>query len=135
MIYGSRVEIQRCQAHKLPNVLEHLPEAYRTEHRRKISAAYAMHTHADSQRALRQIAREHEKLKVCAAQSPLEGMEETLTLHKLNIPEELRRCLRSTKMIESIFSTSRHMMRNVTRWQGSEHSQRWTATVLLEAEK
>lgn len=134
-IYGKRVEIQRCQVHKLRNVLDYLPEQYRTEYRRKISAAYAMRSHADAKRALEQVIRDLKKLNVSAAASLEEGLEETLTVHKLDLPEELRRSLRSTNMIESIFSNSRHMMRNVKRWRGSEHTQRWTATVLLEAEK
>ncbi len=134
-VYGGRIEIQLCHVHKLRTVTDRLPERYRGEYHRKISAAWAMRLHADALRALRRIVRELERINVSAARSLQEGLEETLTLHRLDVPEDLRRSLRSTNMIESIFSHSRHMMRNVRRWRGSEYSQRWTAAVLPESEK
>lgn len=133
--FGTRVSIQRCQIHKLRNVLDYLPDELRQEYSRKISAAYAMRSHADAERALRSVVRELYKINVSAANSLEEGLEETLTVHRLDVPQTLRRSLRSTNMIESAFSQSRHLMKNVRRWRSSQHSQRWTATVLLEAEK
>jgi transposase-like protein len=133
--FGSRVAIQRCQIHKLRNVVDYLPDELKAEYRRKITAAYAMRSHGDAERALRSIIRELMKINVSAANSLAEGLEETLTIHRLGVPEELRRSLRSTNMIESTFSHSRHLMKNVRRWRDSAHTQRWTATVFLEAEK
>lgn len=133
--FGSRVSIQRCQIHKLRNVLDYLPDELRPEYKRKISAAYAMRSHTDAERALRTIIKELSKINVSAANSLAEGLEETLTIHRLGVPEELRRSLRSTNIIESTFSHSRHLMKNVRRWRDSAHTQRWTATVFLEAER
>ena len=61
-------------------------------------------------------------------------MEETLTLHRLRV-RLLRRSLATTNIIESCFSTVRHVARNVKRWQGGDHTARWVAARLLEAEK
>lgn len=132
--FGNRVAIQRCQVHKLWNVLEHLPEAHHAEYRRKIRAAYAMSSEAEARRALERIVKELDRINTSAATSLREGMEETLTVHRLGLPAALRQCLRTTNMIESLFSQSRHLMKNVRRWRTSQQRQRWVATVLLEAE-
>jgi putative transposase len=132
--FGSRVAIQRCCVHKLRNVLEYLPESLHAEYRRKIKAAYAMTSAADARRALERIVKELERINASAANSMREGMEETLTVHRLGLPATLRRSLWTTNMIESVFSHSRHLMKNVRSWRTSEQKQRWTATVLLEAE-
>ena len=70
-----------------------------------------------------------------AARSLEEGMEETLTLHRLGVTPLLRRSLATTNIIESCLSTVRHVARNVKRWQGGDHLARWAAAGLLEAEK
>lgn len=133
--FGKRIVIQRCQVHKLRNVQDYLPESLKAEYHRKMSAAYAMRSYADAERALRSIVRELQKINVSAANSLEEGLEETLTVNRLDLPEDLRRTLRTTNMIESTFSHSKHLMKNVRRWRGSQHSQRWMAAVLFEVEK
>jgi transposase-like protein len=44
------------------------------------------------------------ELNPSAARSLEEGMEETLTVHRLRVPAQLRRTLASTNVIESAFS-------------------------------
>ena len=61
-------------------------------------------------------------------------MEETLTVHRLRMPAQLRRTLASTNMIESAFSTVETVCRNVKRWQGGDQYLRWIASALLYAE-
>jgi len=75
--------IQRCQVHKRRNVLDQLPDEYQPGIERKLIAAYAMTGEADARRALDQIHRELERINPSAARSLEEGMEETLTVHKL----------------------------------------------------
>ena len=70
-----------------------------------------------------------------AARSLEEGLEETLTLHRLSLPDVLRKSFASTNLIESTFSQGKNVMRNVKRWRDGKQIQRWTATALLEAEK
>lgn len=134
-IFGEAAEVQRCQIHKLRNVVEHLPEHCRAEWRRRLRNAWALADHAGAKGALQRLWRQLCDLNPSAARSLEEGMEETLTLHRLGIAPLLRRSLRSTNAIESCLSTVRHVARNVKRWQGGDHRIRWAAAGLLEAEK
>jgi transposase-like protein len=121
--------------HKLRNVLSYLPEHLHAEYRRKITAAWAMRSYEQALEGLRRVVRELEGINSSAAGSLDEGLEETLTVHRLEMPEMLGGSLRSTNMIESMFSGARQRMKNVRRWRSVEQSSRWTAAALLEAEK
>lgn len=127
--------IQRCQVHKRRNVLARLPEKYHAEIGQQMEAAYAMKTHGEAQAALEVIMRQVRPISQGAANSLAEGLNETLTVHRLGVPPMLRQSLRSTNMIESMFSNHRHLMHNVRRWTTSEQRPRWLATCFLEAEK
>ena len=70
-----------------------------------------------------------------AARSLEEGLEETLTVHRLGVGELLRRSLSTTNPIESCLSTVERVARRVKRWHGGDQALRWTATGLLEAER
>jgi len=61
--------------------------------------------YAEAKRALQQIQHELMGVNPSAARSLEEGLEDTLTLHRLRVPESLRKTLRTTNPIESIFST------------------------------
>jgi len=126
--------IQRCQEHKIRNVVGHLTEEYQCVIRCKMRNAYAMREHSDAKRALDALWRELMDLNPSTARSLEEGMEETLTMHRLRVPEKLRRTLRSTNPIESAFDTVETICRNVKRWQGGDQYLRWVASGLLWAE-
>ena len=68
-----------------------------------MNAAYAMCDYEDARRALERLLRELMHLNPSAARSLEEGMDETLTIHRLALPELLRRSLASTNIIESFF--------------------------------
>ncbi|MHB8382629.1 MAG: transposase [Candidatus Binataceae bacterium] len=70
-----------------------------------------------------------------AAASLREGLDETLTIMRLALPESLERVLSSTNLIENLFSRVRETARRVRRWQGGEMVLRWTAAGVLEAER
>jgi len=131
---GKCAVIQRCQVHKIRNVVDHLPEEYQMDIRCKMRNAYSMQQHADAKRALDSLFRQLMDLNPSAARSLEEGMEETLTVHRLRLPAKLRRTLSSTNMIESAFSTVETVCRNVKRWQGGDQYLRWVASGLLWAE-
>jgi transposase-like protein len=80
---GEAAFIQRCQVHKKRNVVDHLPEEHKPDVRTKLQNAYAMADYADARRALGRLHRELMDLNPSAARSLEEGMEETLTVHKL----------------------------------------------------
>ncbi len=132
---GEAAFIQRCQVHKKRNVVDHLPEEYKTDVKRKLQNAYAMAEYADARRALEKLHRELMDLNPSAARSLEEGMEETLTVHKLRVPDQLRRTLCCTNVIESAFSIVETVCRNVKRWRRGDRIERWVGSGLLVAER
>ena len=84
---------------------------------------------------LEKIFRQLERVNPSAARSLEEGLEETLTVHRLGVGELLRRSLATTNPIESCLSTVERVARNVKRWHAGDQALRWTATGLLEAER
>ena len=127
--------IQRCQVHKRRNVLDHLPEEYRQTVKRKLQNAYGMAEYTDAKRALEKLHRELMDLNPSAARSLGEGMEETLTVHRLGVPPKLLRSLASTNVIESAFSIVETVCRNVKRWRPGDQIERWVGSGLLVAER
>ncbi len=134
-VFGERAEVQRCQIHKRRNVAEHLPKNAQGDYGRRIRNAYAMTQYAAAKAELEKIFRQLERINPSAARSLEEGMEETLTVHRLGVGGLLRRTLASTNPIESCLSTVEKVARNVKRWREGEQALRWTATGLLEAQK
>jgi putative transposase len=132
---GEAAFLQRCQIHKKRNVVDHLPDEHKADVRRKMQNAYAMAEYADAKRALEQLHRELMDLNPSAARSLEEGMEETLTVHKLRVPDQLRRTLCCTNVIESAFSIVETVCRNVKRWRDGDHIERWVGSGLLVAER
>jgi len=133
-VFG-QVEVQRCQIHKRRNVKEYLPENCQKDYDRRMRNAYAMNNYAEAQEALQKIFRQLERINPSAARSLEEGLEETLTVHRLGVGAVLRRKLATTNPIESCLSTVQRVARNVKRWREGNQPLRWTATGLLEAEK
>ena len=69
-----------------------------------------------------------------AAHSLAEGLEETLTLHRLGVAGELGCRLRTTNLIENINSRLGARTRRVTRRVNSDQRQRWIAMAIRETE-
>jgi putative transposase len=132
---GEAAFIQRCQVHKKRNVVDHLPDEHKADVKRKLQNAYEMADYADAKRALDRLHRELMDLNPSAARSLEEGMEETLTVHKLRVPDQLRRTLCCTNVIESAFSIVETVCRNVKRWRDGDHIERWVGSGLLVAER
>ena len=132
---GDAAAIQRCQVHKRRNVLDHLTDEQKPSVAKKLNAAYAMEEYAPAKLALTQLHRELMDLNPSAARSLEEGMEETLTVHRLHIPAQLRKSLASTNIIESAFSIVERVCSNVKRWHGGDQRERWVGSGLLVAQK
>ena len=132
---GEAALIQRCQIHKKRNVLDHLPQEHRRLVQQKLNNAYAMAEYAEARRALDRLHRKLMDLNPSGTRSLAEGLEETLTVHKLRVPASLRKTLASTNVIESAFSIVEMICRNVKRWRGGDHLERWVGSALLVAEK
>lgn len=133
--FGQRAEVQRCHRHKERNVLSYLPPSYHGTVRQRLRAAWGLNDYREAKAALKKLVEHVRELSVSASRSLEEGLEETLTLHRLGVPESLRVSLRSTNLIESCFAATRELGANVKRWRSEEMVQRWAGTMLLEAEK
>lgn len=125
--------IARCQLHKLRNVRDHLPEKMRGPVGRRMRAAYHADSALEAQAMLEALAKELDKTHPGAAGSLREGMAETLTVLRLDIPPTLARTLRSTNAIESMISICRDHARNVKRWRDGQMALRWCAAGMVEA--
>jgi putative transposase len=88
--------IARCQLHKLRNVRDKLPERLRGPVERRMRAAYHAPSALDAEAQLAALARELDKTHPGAAASLREGLAETLTVLRLEVPPTLARTLRST---------------------------------------
>ena len=102
---------------------------------RKLNAAYALDNYTAAKQALDGLHHELMHLNPSAARSLSEGLEETLTVHRLHVPQQLRMTLANTNVIESAFAIVERVCLNVKRW----HPRRSAGTLgrlgLLVAEK
>jgi transposase-like protein len=134
-VFGRRALIQRCREHKKRNVTEALPERLRAGVRSAMVQAYVARDAKRARRLLETLARQLEHQHPGAAASLREGLEETLTVMRLELPENLERILSSTNLIENLFSRVREIGRRVKRWQSGTMVLRWTAAGVIEAER
>lgn len=132
---GESAPIQRCQVHKRRNVLDHLPDEHKPLVAKRLNEAYALEDYAAAKHALNGLHRELMDFNPSAARSLAEGLEETLTVHRLHIPPLLRQTLASTNIIESAFSVVDKVCANVKRWHPGDQRERWVGSGLLVAEK
>lgn len=134
-VFGLNSVIQRCQVHKRRNVSDKLPKEHQSRIDKRLAAAYGMNSLDEARKAVESVFEELIGLSEPAAGSLEEGMEETLTVHKLGLNGDLKRILSSTNCIESMFSMSRRYKRNVKKWKNSAHVERTLVVTLLEAER
>ena len=132
---GEAAPIQRCQVHKRRNVLDHVTDEDKPAVARQLNAAYALEDYEAAKKALDGLHRELMHLNPSAARSLGEGLEETLTVHRLHVPQQLRMTLASTNLIESAFAIVERVCRNVKRWHGGDQRERWVGSGLLVAQK
>ena len=98
-------------------------------------AAYHADSALEAEALLTALARELDKTHAGAAASLREGMAETLTVLRLDVPPTLARTLRSTNAIESMISICRDSSRNVKHWRDGQMALRWCAAGMVEAGK
>ncbi|MFY9119107.1 MAG: IS256 family transposase [Syntrophomonadaceae bacterium] len=134
-VFGQQVIIQRCQVHKTRNVMDYLPKHKRDWVKRVMRKAWSSETAEEAIRELDSLATGLETQYPDAASSLREGLEETVTILRLNIPGLLRRDLRSTNTIESAFSVVAKGIRNVKNWKNGTMVRRWVCVALLNAER
>jgi transposase-like protein len=134
VVLGDKAFVQRCQWHKRENVVGYLPKERQQEWRGKLQAAYELRTYAAAKARLMALRRELKGINASAAASLTEGFEETLTLHRLGLFEELGTSFKTTNMIENVNGLLERSTGRVTRWRNSDQRQRWVGTALLDIE-
>ena len=125
--------IQRCQQHKIANVRDKLPDKLRAVTEKRMRQAYHAESALKAEAELQALARELGKTHPGAAASLREGMAETLTILRLDVPPTLARTLRSTNSIESMIEICREHSKNVKRWRDGTMALRWCAAGMVEA--
>jgi transposase-like protein len=133
--WGARAIVARCQEHKIRNVKSYVPGHLHSEVERRMRAAYGMKTFDEALAAMKRIIawlREHHEP---ATGSLKEGLEETLTVHRLGLPDLLRRTFRSANPIESMFDKVQYRSKRVKSWKGRTQVARWMASSLLLHER
>lgn len=127
--------IQRCQVHKLRNVLDHLPGSKRAVIGAALRKAWSADSEAQGRQQLEAVASRLEAHHPGAVSSLREGLDETLTLLALGAKGALYRTLCSTNPIENLQGALKRVAKRVKRWRGGSMALRWAATALMEAEK
>ena len=133
-IFGHYALIQRCQWHKRENVISYLPKSKQASMRKKLQRAYEKPTYGEARKELNRCRDELSLLNQSAVKSLEEGLEETLTLHKLNVFPQLGISLKTTNCLESINARISRLLYRITYWKNSNQKHRWLATALLEIE-
>jgi putative transposase len=134
-VFGARALVQRCQVHKIRNVLDELPDHMRTSVRTALREAYRSTDIVRSKRLLQNLARRLHEHHPGAAASLEEGLDETLTVLRLGLPGTLTRVLSNTNAIENLIGTVRRLGRRVRRWRDGKMILRWTVAAAHDASK
>lgn len=131
---GERAFIQRCQWHKRENVVKYLDKRHQERFRAKLQAAYEEPSHEKASARLSAVRKELSLMNESAAASLDEGLEETLTLHRLGMFGKLGRGFKTTNCLESVNRQLGMYTGRVCRWRNSNMRRRWVAAALMEIE-
>ena len=133
-VFQKQALVQRCQWHKRENVVSYLATSEQATWRRRLQHAYDRPTYTEAKAALMKLHRELEGRNQSAAASLAEGLEETLTLHRLGVYELLGVSFKTTNCIESANALVEERCAKVDAWKTSNQRHRWLATALLDIE-
>jgi len=131
-VFGVRALVQRCQWHKRENVVSYLPKGIQASWRRKLQEAYEEPTYERAKEKLLKIRKELQLINRSAVNSLDEGFEETLTLHRLGLFQELGISFKTTNCIESLMALIGEKTNKVDYWRNSDQKHRWLAAALLD---
>jgi len=133
-VLGSKVLVQRCQWHKRENVIGYLPKGMQASMRRRLQEAYEEPTYEKAKEKLLKIRKELQEINRSAVNSLDEGFEETLTLHRLGLFQELGISFKTTNCMESLMALIGQKTDKVDYWRNSDQKHRWLAAALLDIE-
>jgi len=133
--FSKRALVQRCQWHKRENVLGYMSKSKQAIERKRLQHAYNRPDYEEALRALVKLHVELEDRNQSAAASLKEGLEETLTLHRLGLYGVLGCSLKTTNCLESVNALVEERCAKVDYWKNSSQRQRWLATALIDIEQ
>ena len=133
-VFQKRALVQRCMWHKRENVVSYLPKSEQASWRQRLQRAYDRPSYTEAKAALAALHRELEGRNQSAAASLAEGIEETLTLHRLGVYELLGASFKTTNCLESTNALIEERCAKVDVWKTSNQRHRWLATALLDIE-
>lgn len=134
-VLGEKAVVQRCQWHKRENVVSYLPKHLQTEFRGKLQSAYQQETYDKAKSRLKVVRKELSLINEDAARSLDEGLEETLTIHKLGVFTAVGKSFKTTNCIENLNREIQRYTQRVCKWKNSDQRRRWVASALLEIEQ
>lgn len=134
-VFGKRALVQRCQKHKMENVVSHLPKTKHAAVRVAMRQAYKSTRVETAKRLLNNLIRSLEGNHPGAAASLREGLDETLTVMGLKLSHVLTRSLSTTNPVENLNGSLRAVARRVKRWRDGKMILRWAAAGVLEASR
>jgi len=132
--FRNRALVQRCQWHKRENVVSYLARREQATWRQRLQRAYNRPVYTEALGALETLHCELTDRNQSAADSLAEGLDETLTLHRLGVSGVLGRSLKTTNWLESVNGLVEERCAKVDHWQTSRQRHRWLATALLDIE-
>jgi putative transposase len=132
--FRDRALVQRCQWHKRENVVSYLAKSEQAMWRQRLQRAYERPTHDEAAAALRELHAELEERNQSAARSLAEGLDETLTLHRLGVYGVLGVSFKTTNCLESVNALVEERCAKVDCWKNSNQRLRWLATALVDIE-
>ena len=133
--FGNYALVQRCQWHKRENVLSYLSQEHQDQYRGRLQRSYSEPDYQTAKSKLQAIAIELRKINRSAARSLEEGLEETLTLHRLGLVEQLGVSFTTTNLIENLNSQLKKYIGRVKNRMNSDMRSRWMATALLQIQR
>lgn len=123
-VFGAKALVQRCQWHKRENVVSYLPKNRQEQIRKDLQRAYEKPSYEGAKKALEGVKKELALINESAVRSLEEGLEETLTLHRLGLFEKLGKSLKTTNCIESLMAHIGQKLDKVDYWKNSNQKQR-----------
>ncbi len=132
--FTGRALVQRCQWHKRENEVSYLSKSEQAQWRQRLQRAYNRPEYEEALAALEKLHDELEDRNQLAAGSLTEGLEETLTLHRLGLYGVLGRSLKTTNCLESVNALIEERCAKVDHWKNSSQRHRWLATALVDIE-
>jgi len=132
--FRNRAVVHRCQWHKRENVVSYLSKSEQAQWRKRLQRAYNRPEYEEARAALEKLLGELEDRNQSAAGSLTEGLEETLTLHRLGVYAVLGRSFKTTNCLESVNALVEERCAKVDHWKNSSQRQRWLATALIDIE-